>query len=117
MKIPGLILKQMYTLGSLQNVDEGVRFSLKNRLADATLTRLRQIKINGRAVPIEGLTLHLADGPIAATAIGITTTGQWLNYVLFGFVWKTGVEYLLLPVTSAVIGWFKRNEPSYGRHG
>ncbi len=53
---------------------------------------------------------------IAATAIGITTTGQWLNYVLFGFVWKTGVEYLLLPVTSAVIGWFKRNEPSYGRH-
>src|SRR6185295_8795223 len=70
MKIPGLILKQMYTLGSLQNVDDGVRFSLKNRLADATLTRLRQIKINGRAVPIEGLTLHLADGPVAAIAIG-----------------------------------------------
>lgn len=70
MKIPGLILKQMYTLGSLQNVDDGVRFSLKNRLADATLTRLRQIKVNGRAVPLEGLTLHLADGPVAATAIG-----------------------------------------------
>ncbi len=70
MKIPDLILKQMYTLGSLQNVDDGVRFSLKNRLADATLTRLRQIKINGKAVPIEGLTLHLADGPVAATAIG-----------------------------------------------
>ena len=70
MKIPGLILKQMYTLGSLQNVDDGVRFSLKNRLADATLTRLKQIKVNGRAVPLEELTLHLADGPVAATAIG-----------------------------------------------
>ncbi|HXU29850.1 MAG TPA: hydroxymethylglutaryl-CoA reductase, partial [Thermoanaerobaculia bacterium] len=70
MKIPGLILKQMYTLGSLQNVEDGVRFSLKNRLADATLTKLRQIKINGKAVPIEGLTLHLADEVIPAAAIG-----------------------------------------------
>lgn len=50
---------------------------------------------------------------IAAGAIGITTGRQWINYVIFGFVWKTAVEYLFLPVTSAVIGWFKRHEPSY----
>ena len=35
MKIPGLILKQMYTLGSLHNTEDGVRFSLKNRLSNA----------------------------------------------------------------------------------
>ena len=40
MKIPALILKQMYTLGSLENVEDGVRFSLKNRLSNATVTRL-----------------------------------------------------------------------------
>ena len=43
MKIPGLILKQMYTLGSLENVEDGVRFSLKNRLSNATVTRLTEV--------------------------------------------------------------------------
>ncbi|HXU47334.1 MAG TPA: hydroxymethylglutaryl-CoA reductase [Thermoanaerobaculia bacterium] len=69
MKIPGLILKQMYTLGSLENVEGGVRFSLKNRLADATVTRLREVRIDGQAVPLGELRLLLADGPLAASAI------------------------------------------------
>src|SRR5687767_14673433 len=62
MKVPGLILKQMYNFGSLENVPGGVRFSVKNRLADATLTRLRSIKINGNEVPLAKLTLEFSDG-------------------------------------------------------
>ncbi|WP_328701834.1 queuosine precursor transporter [Aestuariimicrobium ganziense] len=50
---------------------------------------------------------------VAATAIGISSWGQWANYVAFGFLWKTAVEYLLVPVTSRVIGAIKRSEPSY----
>lgn len=50
---------------------------------------------------------------VAATAIGITSVGQWANYVFFGFLWKTLVEYALVPVTRLVIGWLKKNEPSY----
>ena len=56
MLIPGLILKQMYTLGSLENVEDGVRFSLKNRLSNATLTRLNEVRIDGKAVPLDRLT-------------------------------------------------------------
>jgi len=62
MKIPSLILRQLYTFGSLENVPEGVRFRLKNRLSDATLLRIGELKIDGQAVPLERLTLDLGAG-------------------------------------------------------
>ncbi len=61
-KVPGLILKQLYNFGSLENVPGGVRFSVKNRLSDATLTRLAGIRIDGREVPLADLTLDYAEG-------------------------------------------------------
>jgi hydroxymethylglutaryl-CoA reductase (NADPH) len=69
MKIPGLILKQMYTLGSLENAEDGVRFSLKNRLSNATVTRLQEVKINGKPVPLDRLTLEMGGDRIAGAAI------------------------------------------------
>ncbi len=50
---------------------------------------------------------------IAATVIGITDMPTFINYVLVGFVYKTAVEFLFVPVTTLVIRWFKRREPSY----
>lgn len=50
---------------------------------------------------------------IAAPVVGITSFGQWANYAFFGFLWKTLVEYALIPVTTRVIGWVKKREPSY----
>ena len=70
MKIPGLILKQMYTLGSLENVPDGVRFSLKNRLSDATLTRLSEVRIDGSPVPLADLTLVLSGGTLSGSEVG-----------------------------------------------
>ncbi len=60
MKIPSLILKQLYTLGSLRNRSGSVVFALKNRLSDATLVRLDSIRIDGREVPLESV--DLVDG-------------------------------------------------------
>ncbi|MDO5744201.1 MAG: queuosine precursor transporter, partial [Micrococcaceae bacterium] len=51
---------------------------------------------------------------IAAGVMGITDMSTFLNYVLVGFVYKTAVEFLFVPVTTLVIRWFKRREPSYG---
>jgi hydroxymethylglutaryl-CoA reductase (NADPH) len=59
MLIPSLVLKQLYTFGSLQNVESGVRFSLKNRLSDATLTGIYKIKIDGAEAPRSALALDL----------------------------------------------------------
>jgi len=52
---------------------------------------------------------------IAASVIGITTWGQFWNYAVVGFVYKVGVELLVMPVTMLVIGWLKSREPSYWR--
>ncbi len=62
MKIPSLVLRQLYTNGSLTPTDDGVRFSLKNRLVDAKLTGLHRVTVDGEAVPAERLTLSLDDG-------------------------------------------------------
>jgi hydroxymethylglutaryl-CoA reductase (NADPH) len=43
--IPSMILKQLYTFGSLKNTPDGVKFSLKNRLSDATISSLQQVKL------------------------------------------------------------------------
>ena len=40
-------------------------------------------------------------------------SGDYWNYVVIGFVWKTLVEAILLPVTYLVIGWIKKREPTY----
>lgn len=47
---------------------------------------------------------------IAAPVIGISTVDGLVNYVIVGFLWKTLIEIVLLPVTYVVIGWVKRNE-------
>ncbi|MEM8599583.1 MAG: hydroxymethylglutaryl-CoA reductase [Bacteroidota bacterium] len=62
MKIPSLVLRQLYTFGSLQNHNGGVRFSLKNRLSDVQLVGLGEVAINGEPVPSQNLRLTLDDG-------------------------------------------------------
>ncbi|NNF57153.1 MAG: hydroxymethylglutaryl-CoA reductase [Rhodothermaceae bacterium] len=62
MKIPSLVLRQLYTNGSLTPTDDGVQFSLKNRLVDAKLTGLHTVSVDGTEVAADRLTLSLDDG-------------------------------------------------------
>ena len=66
MLIPSLLLKKLYTLGSLKNSGLGVEFSIKNRLSDAELTGLQRIAIDGRDVPVAALRLTMDDGRVLA---------------------------------------------------
>ncbi|MFE3292894.1 queuosine precursor transporter [Rhodococcus sp. NPDC059234] len=50
---------------------------------------------------------------IAAGAIGISTWDDFVNYVIVGFVWKTLVEVLVMPITYRVIAYVKKREPTY----
>ncbi len=47
---------------------------------------------------------------IAAAVIGIDTPGQFVNYVVVGFLWKTLMEVLVMPLTYAVVAWVRRAE-------
>jgi hydroxymethylglutaryl-CoA reductase (NADPH) len=64
MFVPSLLLKQLYTFGSLQNGDEGVQFSMKNRLSDAQVTGLRGVRINGQEVPLHEVEVHVDEDVI-----------------------------------------------------
>lgn len=50
---------------------------------------------------------------IAAGAIGITTTPDFINYVVVGYVYKCLLEVVLMPITYPVIKWVKKREPTY----
>ncbi|MDE0197158.1 MAG: hydroxymethylglutaryl-CoA reductase, partial [Caldilineaceae bacterium] len=60
--IPSMLLKRLYTYASLQNTEEGVQFSLKNRLSDARLTAFHGISIDGKEISNDDLTLDFGEG-------------------------------------------------------
>ena len=64
MLIPSLLLKKLYTLGSLKNTPAGVEFAIKNRLSDAELVGLVRIAVDGRDVPLSALRLTMEDGRV-----------------------------------------------------
>ncbi len=57
MIIPSLVLKQLYTFGSLENTPNGVKFSLKNRLSDAKVNQVRSLSIGGQEVSLDKIKL------------------------------------------------------------
>ncbi|PJF21251.1 MAG: hydroxymethylglutaryl-CoA reductase [Phototrophicales bacterium] len=60
--IPSMILKQLYTFGSLENVqDGGVRFAVKNRLADTHVKQIKSISIDGQQIDRSKLSVDLGD--------------------------------------------------------
>ena len=59
--IPSLLLKKLYTLGSLKNTPTGVQFAIKNRLSDAEIVGVTGIAINGDPVDLEKV-VGLEDG-------------------------------------------------------
>ena len=50
---------------------------------------------------------------IAAGAIGISTWRDFVTYMALGWLYKTAVEVVVLPVTYRVIAYIKRREPTY----
>lgn len=73
MFVPSLLLKQLYTFGSLRNADRGVQFSMKNRLSDAQVTRLRGLRIDGTEIPLHEVELHVGDEVVQTHQISDST--------------------------------------------
>ncbi|MCA9735858.1 hydroxymethylglutaryl-CoA reductase [candidate division KSB1 bacterium] len=62
MKVPSLLLKRLYTFGSLQNDSGGVRFSIKNRLSDAEFTGVTSLRINDMDIPEGAVKIDINNG-------------------------------------------------------
>ncbi len=78
LKIPSLLLKQLYTFGSLENTATGVRLALKNRLGDATVVAIGGVTIDGRRAGPPAIRLDLGNGPrVEASAVSTAAPLQF----------------------------------------
>ena len=59
---------------------------------------------------------ELADTVVFCTIAfyGVITGSEFLTYVVIGYIYKTLLEVVLLPITYAVVRQVKRREPTYG---
>jgi len=97
--------------------------SLCGFLAGQLLNAYVLIKIKQRTkekalwVRLIGSTLvgELADTAVFCTIAfyGIITGGEFLNYVITGYIYKVLIEVVFLPITYPVIRLIKRHEPDY----
>jgi uncharacterized integral membrane protein (TIGR00697 family) len=107
--VPLIVLASMLAFLAGQTVNSWVLVKLKARTGEKSLwARIMSSTVAGEFVD----TLIFCS--IAASVIGINDFAGFANYVAVGFVYKTLVEFILVPVTSLVIGWIKKHEPSYG---
>lgn len=108
--VPQIVVASLagYVVGQMLNAWSLVR--IKARTGESSLwARLLGSTVIGQL----GDTLIFCS--IAAPVIGITTAGDFLNYVVVGFIWKTALEALLLPVTYAVVGVVKQREGYFAK--
>ena len=59
--IPPIIMKKVYSLGTLKNLEDGVSFSIKNPVKDALITELAGVSINGLEIALEDVSMS-SDG-------------------------------------------------------
>ncbi|MFE4194445.1 queuosine precursor transporter [Paenarthrobacter sp. NPDC056912] len=107
--VPLIVLASLLAFLAGQTINSWILVKMKERTGEKSLwARLMGSSVVGEFVD----TLIFCS--IAASVIGITDAGMFVNYVLVGFVYKTAVEFLFVPVTVLVVGWIKKREPSYG---
>ncbi|MFF1254127.1 queuosine precursor transporter [Pseudarthrobacter sp. NPDC058329] len=107
--VPQIVLASLLAFLAGQTINSWILVRMKARSGEKSLWA-RLMGSSGAGEFVDTLIFC----SIAASVIGITDFGTFVNYVVVGFVYKTLVEFILVPVTSLVIGWIKKREPSYG---
>ncbi|MFW9910386.1 MAG: hypothetical protein ACFFEF_17660 [Candidatus Thorarchaeota archaeon] len=69
MQIPSFLLKKLYVKGSLENVDDGFQFKLKNSLSPGTAIGMDPFKINDTEYPLDVTTITSGDEVVNAADI------------------------------------------------
>ena len=105
--VPRIVIASLaaFLVGQLLNAWVLVR--LKERTQEGSLwARLLGSTVVGQ----------LADTVVFCTIAfyGVITGGEFLNYVITGYLYKTAIEAVLLPITYRVVAGVKEREPTYG---
>jgi hydroxymethylglutaryl-CoA reductase (NADPH) len=67
--ISPLILKKIYCIGSLRNVDDGISFSIKNPMKDGLITGVVSVLLNDVEMPLEGVALSVNGATMSAVDV------------------------------------------------
>jgi hydroxymethylglutaryl-CoA reductase (NADPH) len=74
LQIPTFLLRKLYVKGSLENVDDGFKFMLKNSISSGTAINIQPIKVNGNEYPLDSVTISSDDGSINGNEISEENT-------------------------------------------
>jgi hydroxymethylglutaryl-CoA reductase (NADPH) len=74
LQIPTFLLRKLYVKGSLENVDDGFKFMLKNSISSGTAVDIQPIKVNGNEYPLDSVTISSEDGEINGSEISAENT-------------------------------------------
>ena len=104
--VPRIVLASVTGFLAGQLINSFVLVRLKRRTSESALW----LRLIGSTVFGE-----LADTLLFCSIAfyGVLTGVDFANYVLVGYLYKTMLEVVLLPVTYRVIAWIKAAEPSY----
>lgn len=71
--IPSAVLRKLYKRRSLKNSHHGISFILKNRLSEAPLTAIHEVRINGESVDLNGVSFTPTAGGRLREAMSVTS--------------------------------------------
>ncbi|WP_100658672.1 hydroxymethylglutaryl-CoA reductase [Alteromonas flava] len=80
MFIPSILLKQLYTHGSLTKTDSGISFMLKNRLKDAVVNELHWVSIDGKQIDNDKVKIQV--GPDSVLTVEEINNGPDIPFEL-----------------------------------
>lgn len=69
MEIPSFLLKKLYVKESLENVDDGFQFKLKNSLSPGTAIGMDPLKVDETEYPLDATTITSGDEVVNAADI------------------------------------------------
>jgi hydroxymethylglutaryl-CoA reductase (NADPH) len=82
MQIPAFLLRKLYIKGSLENVDDGFQFKIKNSLSPGTAISMDPLRVNDIEYPLDAVTVSSEEGEVKTSEISEDNT----------FPIKVGVE-------------------------
>ncbi|MBS3795263.1 MAG: hydroxymethylglutaryl-CoA reductase [Candidatus Thorarchaeota archaeon] len=69
LQIPAFLLRKLYIKGSLENVDDGFKFKIKNSLSPGTATEMDPIKIDDTEYPLEDTVVSSEDVEVKGSEV------------------------------------------------
>jgi hypothetical protein len=69
LQIPAFLLRKLYIKGSLENVEDGFHFKIKNSLSPGTATAMDPIKVDDEEYPLENTVIKSEDTEITGSEV------------------------------------------------